>query len=156
MPGKAAGIKQVGIDLDITAPATEAAKQWDGWGTALKPASEPIVVARKPFKTTVAQNVLEHGCGGLNIDGCRVETSDADAGAMERCNTPGSGRWTGGAYGGELYGAPGADPKDRFDTTQGRWPANVILSYPEDEYVFRDDVTAEQQRKVWRWLSENA
>jgi DNA modification methylase len=56
----------------ITAPATAAAKQWDGWGTALKPAHEPIVLARKPLIGTVANNVLTHGTGGLNIDGSRV------------------------------------------------------------------------------------
>ena len=51
---------------------TEAAKQWQGWGTALKPALEPITVARKPFTGTVAENVLQHGTGALNVDGCRV------------------------------------------------------------------------------------
>jgi DNA modification methylase len=59
-------------EFNITAPATEAAQQWDGWGTALKPALEPITVARKPFKGNVAANVLEHGTGAINIDGCRV------------------------------------------------------------------------------------
>ena len=58
--------------VDITAPATEAAQQWQGWGTALKPALEPITVARKPFKGTVADNVLTHGTGAINVDGCRV------------------------------------------------------------------------------------
>jgi len=57
---------------NITAPATEAAKEWAGWGTALKPALEPITVARKPFPGTVAENVLQHGTGALNVDGCRV------------------------------------------------------------------------------------
>lgn len=57
-------------------PATPAAQQWEGWGTALKPALEPITVARKPIKGTVAQNVLEHGTGGINIDGCRVAHSE--------------------------------------------------------------------------------
>lgn len=56
----------------ITAPATEAAKQWDGWGTALKPALEPITLARKPLDGTVAANVLKWHVGGLNIDACRV------------------------------------------------------------------------------------
>jgi len=55
-----------------TAPATPEAAQWQGWGTALNPAWEPIILARKPFKGTVAGNVLEHGTGALNIDGCRV------------------------------------------------------------------------------------
>jgi len=56
----------------ITAPATDAARQWAGWGTALKPALEPITVARKPLSGTVAENVLRHGTGALNVDGCRV------------------------------------------------------------------------------------
>ena len=63
----------------ITNPNTDSAKQWDGWGTALKPAHEPIVLARKPLDGTVAQNVLTHGVGGINIDGCRVDfVSDED------------------------------------------------------------------------------
>ena len=63
---------EISRDVDITAPATTAAKQWDGWGTALKPAHEPMVLARKPLIGTVANNVLTHGTGGLNIDGSRV------------------------------------------------------------------------------------
>jgi hypothetical protein len=60
------------FERKITAPATAEAKVWDGWGTALKPAHEPIVLARKPLDGTVANNVLKHGVGGINIDGCRV------------------------------------------------------------------------------------
>lgn len=63
-------------EYDITAPATPEAQQWEGWGTALKPALEPITVARKPFKGTVAANVLEHGTGAINIDVCRVGDSN--------------------------------------------------------------------------------
>lgn len=60
-------------EVDITAPATDAAKEWEGWGTALKPAIEPIVLARKPIPTiTTAENVLRHGTGALNIDASRV------------------------------------------------------------------------------------
>lgn len=59
-------------DYNITAPATDAAKEWNGWGTALKPAHEPICVARKPLIGTVAENVLQYGTGAFNIDGCRV------------------------------------------------------------------------------------
>ena len=58
---------------NITAPSTDAAKQWQGWGTALKPALEPITVARKPLIGTVAENVLQHGTGAINVDGGRVE-----------------------------------------------------------------------------------
>jgi DNA modification methylase len=64
------------IERRITAPATPEAQQWDGWGTALKPALEPITVARKPFKGTVANNVLTHDTGAINIDGCRVGGDD--------------------------------------------------------------------------------
>ena len=60
-------------------PVTEQAKEWDGWGTALKPAWEPIIVARKPLDGTVAHNVMEHGTGALNIDACRVPTDDGYA-----------------------------------------------------------------------------
>ena len=52
--------------------ATPEAQQWAGWGTALKPALEPITMARKPLEGTVAKNVLAHGTGALNVDGCRV------------------------------------------------------------------------------------
>ena len=58
---------------NITAPSTDAAKQWQGWGTALKPALEPITVARKPLVGTMAENVLQHGTGAINVDGGRVE-----------------------------------------------------------------------------------
>ena len=68
------GIRQ--YEINITVPATDAAKEWEGWGTALKPALEPITVARKPIEQTVAANVLKYGTGGLNIDGARVEAGN--------------------------------------------------------------------------------
>ncbi len=111
----------------LTAPATDAARQWEGWGTALKPACEMIVLARKPLsEKTVAANVLRWGTGALNIDGCRVPTDATDAAAMERCNTPGSGRMT---TGGGLQGTgtfSRSSPTGELKTTQGRWPANII------------------------------
>jgi DNA modification methylase len=64
--------------ISDTIPTTAEAKQWEGWGTALKPAHEPIVMARKPLDGTVANNVLAHGVGGINIDGCRVGRADGD------------------------------------------------------------------------------
>jgi DNA modification methylase len=64
-------------EIDITAPATDEAKQWEGWGTALKPALEPITVARKPLsEKTVAENVLKWGTGGINIDACRISHNE--------------------------------------------------------------------------------
>ena len=69
------GAKQTNIEIDITEPATPEAKQWDGWGTALKPAHEPVVMARKPLsEKTVSENVLKYGTGGINIDDCRIGT----------------------------------------------------------------------------------
>src|SRR5699024_4955344 len=65
------------IDVPITARATPEAAQWDGWGTALKPAFEPIVLARKPLaEKTVARNVLAHGTGAINVDACRIGLKD--------------------------------------------------------------------------------
>jgi DNA modification methylase len=105
--------------LDVTAPATDAARQWDGWGTALKPAFEPIVVARKPLASgTVAANVQQWGTGALNIAATRVATSDDLNGGTYRGGSPDAG--TGGGWGmrngAREYVAPA-----------GRWPANVAL-----------------------------
>jgi site-specific DNA-methyltransferase (adenine-specific) len=69
---KGADEYRLGSDANITAPATDLARQWDGWGTALKPAHEPIVLARKPLIGTVAANVARHGTGAINVDGCRI------------------------------------------------------------------------------------
>lgn len=102
---------------NITAPATEAAKQWDGWGTALKPALEPITVARKPVQKTVAENVLQWGTGGINVDGCRV-------GNEERTQLSGQAMKPGKST---FVGLPESErPKGRPKTVQGRWPANFI------------------------------
>jgi site-specific DNA-methyltransferase (adenine-specific) len=108
-------------------PATDSAIQWQGWGTALKPAAEPICFARKPLVGTVAQNVLAHGTGAINVDGCRVGyESDADM----RLETRGVHTSTksydglsedGGAFGGLPAGRTIAAPNKA-----GRWPANII------------------------------
>jgi site-specific DNA-methyltransferase (adenine-specific) len=113
----------------ITEPATEAAKQWNGWGTALKPAHEPICVARKPLIGTVAANVLQHGTGALNIDGCRVEYDSA----ADRASATPQGKCT--AKSGALAGGTQHDGKrDEFDRPEqkGRWPANVIHDGSEE------------------------
>ena len=100
-------------DSSIRAPSALAA-QWQGWGTALKPAYEPIVLARKPLVGTVARNVLSHGTGALNIDGCRV----GDEGGTKKGSAPaGTGN---GIYGAGLHGAC-----DIVDLGKGRWPANL-------------------------------
>jgi len=111
------------VDLDITAPATDAAQQWAGWGTALKPAWEPIIMARKPLDGTVANNTLTHGCGGLNIDGCRIDLGDEyDPSKVQRQRASGTANIK-GAFGAEsLVGKEVATYKPG-----GRWPANLIL-----------------------------
>ncbi len=86
-----------------------------GWGTALKPALEPITVARKPLAGTVAANVLEHGTGALNVDGCRVGT---DGGTAKGSKPMGEGN---GIYGAGLHGAC-----EITQLSAGRWPANLI------------------------------
>ena len=101
----------------ITSPSTDAAKQWDGWGTALKPAHEPIVLARKPLDGTVANNVLTHGVGGINIDGCRV-AGDAGSGVWGTSNaTVNQSRMFNGSRNTEYRSK---------QHSAGRFPANFI------------------------------
>lgn len=127
------GMRDRRLTGDLTAPATPEAEQWQGWGTALKPAHEPIVVARKPLIGTVAQTVLEHGTGALNVDGCRIEASAEDQAAQLRANTPGAGRFVENE--GTVYGR-WAPAQCDHDPSAGRWPANVVLSHlPECEQV---------------------
>jgi hypothetical protein len=110
---------------DVTAPATDHARQWQGWGTALKPAHEPIVVARKPLAGTVAGNVLAHGTGALNIDGCRVEAGQdyrdkcaSVVGLASNRNGDAYGEWTGA--------------RTDSSSPQGRWPSNLVLTHAPD------------------------
>jgi DNA modification methylase len=107
-------------DYNITAPSTPEAQQWQGWGTALKPALEPIVVARKPLIGTVAANVLTHGTGGLNIDASRIGTT----GGTEKINLE-KQSVSQNTYGTGLNGGTVSE------LNAGRWPANLIL----DEYT---------------------
>jgi len=117
-------LHQPPIAPDITAPATAAAEQWDGWGTALKPAWEPILVCRKPLDGTVAANALAHGTGAMNIDGCRVETSVAEYEALDD-NRKANRTIRAGA----VASGFGMKPEGLASTKQsplGRWPANLI------------------------------
>jgi site-specific DNA-methyltransferase (adenine-specific) len=102
------------IDV-VTAPATDAARQWQGWGTALKPAWEPIIVARKPLVGTVAENVLTHGTGGINVDGCRVGTERVVSlkGLGQNANMN-DDNWK------------GISSRPAPTVSAGRWPANLI------------------------------
>jgi DNA modification methylase len=110
-----------GNPLLTSDPVTPAAQQWAGWGTALKPAWEPIIVARKPLVGTVAENVLTHGTGGINVDGCRVGTD----GGTAKGNPPKDE--SNGIYGHGINGAC-----DILDIGKGRWPANLIHDGSEE------------------------
>jgi site-specific DNA-methyltransferase (adenine-specific) len=99
--------------LNLTAPATDAARQWQGWGTALKPAWEPCILARKPLVGTVAANVTAHGTGAINVDACRIAGKlDGDPHRFAKTD--------GGTF---------AQFTDHVPVvrTEGRWPANVAL-----------------------------
>lgn len=104
----------------ITAPATDDAKQWKGWGTALKPATEHWILARKPLIGTVAANVQEHGTGALNVDGCRVE------GVVPQTVHGVSSRQ------GEVYGKFRDAPELSIVNPAGRWPPNLLLTHAVD------------------------
>jgi site-specific DNA-methyltransferase (adenine-specific) len=117
---------------------------WDGWGTALKPAHEPIVVARKPLVGTVAENVIEHGTGAINIDDCRVDL-DGDYKSKPNGRPSLTGR-------GDNYNPAVANTAD----TLGRWPANVIhdgsdevlVAFPEAPGQLADASTNSEQCKT--------
>lgn len=122
----------------ITAPATQAAQQWQGWGTALKPALEPITVARKPFKGTVAANVLAHGTGALNIDGCRIATDEKLNGGA------------GGLLSHQRDDKEYPEADNGYDpNTLGRWPANLIHD-GSDEVMAQFPTTASGKANIKR------
>lgn len=107
---------------DTSKPVSDLARKWEGWGTALKPAHEPIVMARKPLVGTVAANVTRYGTGAINVDGCRIEgeprTTHADGNRRTATRGPTMREGL----------APHADP---WPAPSGRWPSNVLLSDPE-------------------------
>ncbi len=118
-------------DYDITIPSTDLAKQWQGWGTALKPSFEPIIVARKPFKGSLVDNVIEYGVGGINIDECRVENTNADSYDLEKRQiSKATGSDNDGHFLDELHNQ---DAKHGV-TNLGRFPANTILTYDETDF----------------------
>jgi site-specific DNA-methyltransferase (adenine-specific) len=121
----------------LTAPATPEAARWDGWGTALKPSYEPIIVARKPLAGTVAANVLKHGTGAINVDGCRIATSDTL-----------STHSRGDGYDGPAFHHMNPKPT-RVQPGQalGRWPPNTLLVHlPECEQAGTRTVASDAHR----------
>lgn len=98
-------------EFELTEPASDDAKKWNGWGTALKPAIEPITLARKPLAGTVAANILEHGTGCLNIDGCKVGDDVRVTHGMSSLGVMRDDDW---------------QPSEISKTFSGRWPSNVM------------------------------
>lgn len=118
----ALGAYEINVDtIYQTAATTDEAKQWEGWGTALKPTVEPIVMARKPVEGTVANNVLTYGVGGINIDASRIGTETI---------TTTNGKGFASSFGGGVNNNGG-------NTHEGRWPANVI--FDEDSATLLDE-----------------
>lgn len=112
------------LEVNITIPSTDLAKQWQGWGTALKPSFEPIIVARKPFKGSLVDNVIEYGVGGINIDECRVELNGdkkTTGGCKTRTDNISHLKFR-------------ACQVNKEDNGVGRFPANTILTYDETDF----------------------
>lgn len=116
------------VERDVTGPATDEAIRWQGWGTALKPAWEPIVLARKPLaERNVAANVLVHGTGAINVDACRIGTDET---------------WDGGGPTKPREGGIGfASSSSSSSHPRGRWPANLVLD--EDAAALLDAQSGE-------------
>jgi len=119
-------IEMVNGEIDVTAPATPEAHQWDGWNTSLSPSHEPIVLARKPLEKglTIAQNVLKWGTGALNIDRCRVGTREANESGWSQT----------GSKAGENTSLSGANyaREPKSEVGLGRWPSNLLLANVPD------------------------
>jgi len=124
---------------DITAPATDLAKKWDGWGTALKPSHEPIILARKPLEGTVADNLEKWGTCALNIDDCRIPMNEEDRAELERKaskNIRGKNKFFGGMLG------IASRPDDN-----GRFPANCITLEDDQFYSKYFNITPKELSK---------
>lgn len=112
----------------VTAPATDEAAAWEGWGTSLKPGYEPIIMARKPLQGTVASNVLAHGTGAINIDATRIPHRDpADLAESARKNQHGKFGTESGRN--KVYGDYSMIEAKDYDGSSGRWPANVVFDH---------------------------
>ncbi len=142
------------ITLEITKPATPEAEEWEGWGSALKPAVEDWWLARKPLEEkTLVKNVLKHGTGAINVDGCRV-SGDTSEFINPTTGKPRSGVGQHYSDSGE-FGGENANPPH----VAGRWPANLILSHTEccERVGFRTverpvvGVDAAQQQTTNEW-----
>ena len=140
LSGSSTFAETVGMGAYLTAPATAEAAQWDGWGTALKPAWEPICLARKPLsEKTVAANVLKWGTGALNINGCRIGVSDADTRDVGR-------QITRNVRDADGWGMNSANAQSGVTVINpdGRWPANLIHDGSDEVLALFPDSKGQQ------------
>lgn len=131
--------------LIMPPPTTPKAKQWAGWGSALKPAFEPLILARKPFKGPIYKNVLKHGTGGLNLDDCRIGENAGWSYPKGKGGSP--------CHGGGFKNIP-------CKATKGRWPANVILDeeagrlLDEQSGISKDGVAVKRHGKGGKFFAQ--
>ena len=118
------------LEVDITIPNTDLAKQWNGWGTALKPSFEPIIVARKPFKGSLVDNVIEYGVGGINVDECRVGNEELHNSYAGNKNSGFTNADERDAKGKGMF----SGIKKGETIVNGRFPANTILTYDDTDF----------------------
>lgn len=109
----------------VTSPATPEAKQWDGWGSGLKPSHENWILCRKPIENTIAQNVLTHGVGGINIDACRVEYANN----YDQKHQEDIARGQETATNGRMFGSSTTKSEASSLVMKGRWPSNLVFSH---------------------------
>jgi DNA modification methylase len=137
------GAKQVRVQIPITKSTSEEAKKWEGWGTALKPAWEPVLMFRKPFsEKNLAKNLLTHGVGAINVDGCRVPT-----------NVP--VKIMSFDDGMKAFGGAAGHPYTTTESDKGRWPPNwVVCHHPEcvpiGSTVVQNGLVPKDPEKHWQ------
>lgn len=138
-------ISSKGTEIPITVPETKLAKQWDGWGSALKPALEPILLCRKPLsEATIAANVVKHGTGGLNIDGCRVAIDES----VDDPRLGGKGEWH--IKREQSNHTVSLPPSTMSSSSLGRFPPNLLLDdSPEVAALFPNtNVSGDKRQQI--------
>lgn len=120
--------------LETLEPTTEQAKKWQGWGTSLKPAYEPVIMARKPCEGSCTDNVLKYGVGGINVDECRIGDEVVGTNTMSDFSYTGQKQKELGNRSGLSFGQVENAPRISNKKVKGRFPSNVILTYNKDTY----------------------
>lgn len=125
---------------------TKGASEWEGWGSSLKPSHEPIAFCRKPLEKglNIAENCLKWGTGGINIDESRIGNDKITINRHSGYNSNSLVESTKGKW------------KGKQEQISGRFPANLILSWNENEYIIKESITNEQKQKALKWIYENA